>query len=342
MLAFISAACASPGIPPGGPIDKTAPKLVKATPDSGKTGVTLKELVLQFDEVVAERPQGVTSLDQLILISPRDGTPIADWHRKEIAIKPSKGWRPNTTYVVTVLPGLADLHGNIRNTSLQTFFSTGPTISSTVIDGEVWDWAAGILARNAFVEAMQLPDTTGYITVTDSVGHYRIPYAPPGKYLVRGIVDQNRNRGLDPREPWDTVTVTLSDSARATILAYVHDTIPPSLERVSLDDSATLRATFDRPLAPTLPATSAFKLAAADSVAVPILEVSFPAPDSIAAKNGIPKPSPSRILLLTIGHPLKPSTDYKLTATGIHGQMGAVGNPVRVFTTPPPPPATKK
>ena len=49
-------ACASPGIPPGGPVDTEAPKVLRIVPDSGKTGLTPPEVLFVFDKVVSERP----------------------------------------------------------------------------------------------------------------------------------------------------------------------------------------------------------------------------------------------------------------------------------------------
>src|SRR6476659_6710686 len=78
-------ACASPGTPPGGPVDTQAPQIVRIAPDSAKTGVKPREVIFQFDEVVNERPSGATSLSGLFLISPRNGEARADWHRSTIA-----------------------------------------------------------------------------------------------------------------------------------------------------------------------------------------------------------------------------------------------------------------
>ena len=75
LCAITLAACASLGMPPGGPVDTDAPKIIKIVPDSGATGVKASELVFQFDEVVNENPSGVASLSALFLISPRDGEP---------------------------------------------------------------------------------------------------------------------------------------------------------------------------------------------------------------------------------------------------------------------------
>ncbi len=56
-------------------------------------------------------------------------------------------------------------------------------------------------------------------------------YLPPGRYLVRGIIDANNNRVLDRRELFDTATVSLTDSASHEMLAFVHDSVGAGLDR---------------------------------------------------------------------------------------------------------------
>src|SRR5205823_6690288 len=83
-VALLGLACASPGMPPGGPPDVAAPQLLAITPDSGTLGVRPKEVLFQFDEVVSERRPSVTTLAAVFLISPRNGLPSASWHRDVI------------------------------------------------------------------------------------------------------------------------------------------------------------------------------------------------------------------------------------------------------------------
>src|SRR6267142_2510132 len=152
-VVLLGAACASPGMPPGGPPDAAAPQIVKIIPDSGAVGVKPKEVLFRFDEVVAERPPSVTTLADLFLISPRDGAPDASWHRDAIGVKPAHGWRANTAYTVIMMKGVADLRGNVRNTGASTFFSTGTVLPRTRLAGNVFDWVSGSPAAGALVES---------------------------------------------------------------------------------------------------------------------------------------------------------------------------------------------
>ena len=273
-LLIALAACASPGPPPGGPEDPDPPELVAVTPDTMATGTSPRAVVFRFNEVVSERPQGATTLGGLFLISPRDGAPEVDWNRTALTVRPRRGWRRNTAYTVTMLPGLVDLRGNVRREGAVATFSTGPSIPRTSITGQVFDWAAGVPAQRALVEAISRPDSVVYIALADSAGRFRIPHAPPGAYTVRAFLDANNNRGFDERELWDSARVVLTDSTRLELLAFSHDTIGPRISEVSIADSLTLRVTFDRPIDPaqTL-APAIFALTARDSTLVPIRAV---------------------------------------------------------------------
>ncbi|HEX8849110.1 MAG TPA: Ig-like domain-containing protein, partial [Gemmatimonadaceae bacterium] len=267
------AACATIQAPPGGPEDHAPPKILAVVPDTARRNVTPKEVVFRFDEVVNERPTGAAAnLDQLVVLSPSDGAPRVDWHRDRITVRPRRGFRKNTAYTVTLLPGLADLRGNVMKTGASTFFSTGAEIPATALRGIVFDWVAGKPAVGALVQAFPRGDTTfAWTAATDSMGRFELRAFPSGSYLVRALVDANHNRALDPRELFDTVGVAVADSGRVELLAFVHDTIGPRIDRLAADDSVTLRVDFDKPLDPTRPLTvGSFVLLRSDSTPVPI------------------------------------------------------------------------
>jgi hypothetical protein len=262
-------ACASPQTPPGGPVDEDAPQLVRMRPDTNATNVRAGAIGFEFDEVISERPQGAPSLAELFLISPSTGANSLSWRRTRLEVKPRGGLRPNTTYSVVMLPGLTDLDGNVDSVGTSLVFSTGPSIATGRLRGVVFDWMAERAAPRAFIEAFALPDSTRYLGFADSTGRYDLANLPPGRYLVRALVDQNRNRILDPREPFDTTSVTLADSLRVALHAVARDTLGPSIERVELVDSLTLRVRFDRALDTTFVINpSVFVLKAADSTNV--------------------------------------------------------------------------
>jgi Bacterial Ig-like domain len=271
-------ACASAVPPPGGPPRKDPPELIEVVPESNSVNVRTSRVVFRFDEVVSERPaSGAEDLSGDFLISPRKGNPEVSWHRDHYSVSPPGGFRPNTVYTVTMLPGVADLHGNVQKHGATVTFSTGPTIPPTIVRGRVFDWLEGRVAANAFIDAFQQPipqkakDTVDYVTVADSTGAFVLRHLPPGQYTVRGYVDANNNRRLDPNEIWDSARVTLVDSARVELLAFVHDTVGPRVREIVVRDSVTVRVTLDQGIEPNQPLTAAlFTITAKDSSTVPI------------------------------------------------------------------------
>ncbi len=193
------AGCASPGLPPGGPERHVPPAIVRTAPDTNAVNVRRRDFVVDFDEVITERPPSVTSIADLVIVSPRDGSPNVDWNRTSISIRQRHGWHANTAYTITLLPGISDLHGNVRGTESRFLFSTGPTIPATSIQGTLFDWLSGLPVANGTVEARPLADSMlVYVAVTDSIGRYKLQGLAPTTYRVRGYIDTNRNRGLDP------------------------------------------------------------------------------------------------------------------------------------------------
>jgi len=364
--ALLAMACASPGMPPGGPPDTAAPQIVAIVPDSGTLGASPKEVVFRFDEVVSERPPAATTLSDLFLISPRDGVPRVSWHRSAIAVRPRRGWRPNTPYTVIMLPGIADIRGNVRNTGATTFFSTGRTIPRTRLAGHVFDWVTGTPAKGALVESFVRPDSLHpYIALADSNGAFAIEHLPAARYALRAYMDLNKNFGIDPSEPWDSVSVSLTDTATATVLVFAHDTVPPRIRDVSVVDSLTLRVAFDKPVDPSQTLLAAnFAVIGPDSARVPVVSAGAPVKDTTAAPVnpalGAPQPArpplPSRRDTVTVAkpvmprptliseaviklqRPLTPKTTYRVRAIGIRGVLGHTGDSERLYTTPAPTP----
>jgi hypothetical protein len=260
-------ACASPGTPPGGPPDKLAPQLVSVRPDTNSLNVRARSVLFQFDEVVNERstPTGsggasagsgsfgnnssstASTLATLVLVSPGDGRERVTWRRHAIEVEPRNGFRPNTTYRVTILPGLGDLRGNILREPVEVVFSTGATATTSKISGIVFDWVGNKLAPNARIEVFSPADSTvRWSTRADSTGRFAVRDLAAGTYRLRAWLDDNANRSIDPREIYDSTTVSVDTTLALELYAFAHDTIGPRIETVEQIDSTGLRVKFDR------------------------------------------------------------------------------------------------
>lgn len=373
-------ACASASPPPGGPEDKEPPKLVRVTPDTNALNTKVDNASFYFDEVINDRGAGTQEVGSYFLVSPSDGEPHVSWHRSRIDVRPRKGFRPNTAYVITLLPGLTDLRNNKMKAGTTLVFSTGSSIPKERINGIAFDWAAEKPAAQAYIEAIT-PDSIVYLAQADTIGHFSVGPLPPGTYLVRALIDANNNRTIDRNEMFDTVRVTVPQANPVELLAAVRDTFATRLGEVSIKDSVTLVATFSRGIDPSVSlVVSQFRLVTADSAEVPITNVYSPRAlvvrDSLAAavksdsvrradslagrplppvaqsspaagrqggKAAAPLPKPSRLppftmVTLKLASPLKPSTAYRLSVSGLRSLAGLTEPSSRGFTTPKPPP----
>ncbi len=364
--------CASASPPPGGPEDHAPPRLVRVTPDTNAVNVRDRDARFYFDETINDRGSGGQEVGNFFLVSPSDGEPEVNWHRSRIDVRPRNGFRPNTTYSVTLLPGLSDLRGNTMRSGATVVFSTGSTLQKDRIDGVTFDWVAERPAPRAFLQAIT-PDSVTYLAQSDSVGHFTLGPLPPGSYLVRGFIDQNGNRALDRSEAYDTARVVVPRSTPVELLLVQRDTLPARITSITPVDSQSLRVTFDRHLDPAQRlAPSDFRLVASDSSAVPITSVLDPREeqrlqhaaqqatadsirrvDSLAGKPLPPPrpetpaarpapgtratpsvPPPFSSVLLKLAKPLAPNAMYRLSVSNARSLSGRTQPSERTFTTP--------
>ena len=317
-------ACASQGAPPGGPPDTQAPQLLSVSPDSGTVSVKTKAVVFRFDEVISERPPAATTLGDLFIVSPRQGAPNVAWHRSEVDVKPRKGWLPNTTYTVTLLPGVADLRGNVRNTGASTFFSTGPAVDRSTISGTVYDLLSGLPATGAIIEARSMSDTTvSWITRADTTGAYRLTHLPARAFSLRADIDRNKNFGADPDDPVDTLGATASEILTADFFVAVRDSVAPRLASAVASDSVTLTVAFDRPADSTSATDRAnYFVTGSDSSAVPIASVHASPRDTTRKRPATARALPVGGVTIELSAPLAAKKSYRLRAIGIRGMLG--------------------
>jgi hypothetical protein len=377
VAAALVAACASAGPPPGGPEDKLPPRVVRVTPDTNAVNVRDRVATFYFDEIINDRGEGAGDISNFFLVSPSDGAPRVSWHRRRIEVRPRRGFRENTAYTITLLPGLGDLRSNVMKDGATVVFATGATIPTLRITGTAFDWVAERVAPRALVEAIT-PDSVVYLAQADSVGRFVVGPLGPGSYLVRAVIDQNSNRALDRTEAWDSVRVTAPQATPVELLVAPRDTLPARLTSVTSIDSVTLRLTFDRLLDPAqeIPVANV-RLVGADSVAIPVTAARTPreelqqaeartraAADSarradslagnprpaVPAATATParppaladakpsRPAPFTSVTISLARPLAPNKSYRASITTVRALSGRATASERAFTTPKPAP----
>jgi len=210
-LVCLLVACAKQGFPPGGPIDKTPPRIVKVYPPPDSTGVDTRTWVeFTFSESVDRR-----SVEEALFISPNPGDLKYRWKGKRLKIEFLDTLKKGRTYVVTLGTDVKDLRNNRMKESFTLAFSTGDSLDKGEISGRVFGegrvegalvWAY-LLEENGPPDPMtKRPD---YVTQCDSEGRFSLSYLSPGRYRLFAVIDKNRDRRYDPE--YDALGVGTSD-----------------------------------------------------------------------------------------------------------------------------------
>lgn len=368
--------CASVGRPPGGPVDTDPPEIVSASIDTNALGVKASKLELHFNEVVAERPAvaggpgNPVTLEAVVLVSPRTGSPKVEWHRETISIEPRGGFKPNTTYRITLLPGLADLRGNVSKATRSYVFSTGSSIPAYGIVGRAFDWLSASPAPGTVVEAVAnagTADSLIYVTIADSLGQFEVGPLSAGRYLVRAFIDVDRNRDRGVLEKWDSTTVTITDHRPSIeLLAAQRDTAVVGIQRAEALDSAWVRVELDKPFDPRVqlaasmvgikrPDSSDVQVEAVmtvdraavlrqprDSAGRVITSPTAPTPPTVPstrppdARPSLPIPEKTLMVRVNPLTPLKAGERYTITVRALPNLLGRAGSASGVFDGPRP------
>ena len=204
-------ACASTGMPDGGPYDETPPKFVRANPEPNATNNKRKKISIEFDEYIKlDNPS-----EKVIISPPQKEAPEVKVSGHRVLVEFFDTLRENTTYTVDFGDAIVD---NNEDNPLGNFayaFSTGAHIdtmevSGTVLNAENLEPVKGIqvglhqnLEDSAFVK---LPFDR--ISRTDSPGHFTIRGVAPGKYRIYALMDGNQNYLFDSK----TEAIAFQDS----------------------------------------------------------------------------------------------------------------------------------
>jgi hypothetical protein len=379
-LAFIvggvALGCARASSPPGGPPDELPPFLVETSPDTfaiveGWDG----PVVFRFSERISERPAAGTWVDA-VTVSPESG-PVEVRHRRDaLEIRPAGGFRSGQVYRISLKPVVRDLFGNVLFDPFELVFSTGPAFDEAVLAGLVWDRITGEGLRDHRVEAVASSDTgVVHLARTDSTGIFTLRYLPPGQFQVTAYQDRNRNRTLDPAEPRGREGTELSpvDTVVLSIPVLAPDTTPALLASADLQDTLSIRLSFDDALDPASPtggvtweilrevdsipiltgrgifhSAGVDSLRSADRIAAgqDPLEDTVPSPRPGGAPGGRQaprtttpdgRPLPERTLFLVLSTPLEAGQGYLVeveNVTNIHGIGGGGGRARLVLPAP--------
>jgi len=259
-FSLIFLACAKEGFPPGGPEDKTPPRVVKTFPVQGQTFVPLNtKVIFWFSEPVRpKRPEKV------VFISPwMETEPKIQWKGKRLLISFPRALMPNRTYVITVGALVTDYQNNAMPSSFSLAFSTGEKIDEGMISGRVYgaDTFLGIEVWAYRVDSEKEPNPSqshpDYIVQCDQTGAFQFHHIQPGRYRIFAVQDQNGDHLYQSEEPIGVPFNEIVPDSSGTLFSQGNsiwflreDKAPCSLRKILVTDARHVMLQFDRPLIP--------------------------------------------------------------------------------------------
>ena len=206
-LAIISG-CAKRGNPTGGPIDSIPPVLVNANPKLNSTNFDSEEIRLTFDEFVKlDKVQ-----DQLIISPPVEKSayeikPLTGVTKK-VFLKFIDTLDINTTYTINFGNSIKDNNENNPLTFFSYTFSTGETIDSLYVKGNISDAYDIDTDEYVSIHLYRIDSTLNdsiifnkrptYISNSLDSTSYTFKNIREGKYLIVAIKDVDNNYFFDP------------------------------------------------------------------------------------------------------------------------------------------------
>ena len=196
LLPILLQNCAQVAQPPGGKKDTLSPKLVSSLPTPRQLNYTGKSVELEFDEYVNSE-----NLQQKITITPQDSnTYVVKSLPQGIRLTFNKPFQPNTTYTIDFADGIKDITERNVAKDTKVVFSTGASIDSLYLTGNVLDdesrqpllgFVVGLFASTDTLPIIR--KRPQYFARTDSSGNFRIENVKAGPYRVYGFDDKDLN-----------------------------------------------------------------------------------------------------------------------------------------------------
>ena len=197
LLFLISAlllGCAATQNPQGGPRDTIPPKIVKSEPKNLTTNFSAKKIVLEFDEYIKLQNE----FKEFSISPEMEKPPVLKAKLKKLEITLEDSLEKNTTYTLNFGKAIADINeGNIIK-NLSYVFSTGTTLDSLSISGNVKNALTGKAIKDATVFLFPLAKDSllgkkkpSIYTLTDSLGNFKLNNLKKETYRIYALDEGN-------------------------------------------------------------------------------------------------------------------------------------------------------
>ncbi len=234
--------CANPIPLKGGPRDIAPPQVLYCVPTNYSSGFTTDKIYIYFDEFI--KLNEVNS--QVIISPPLENMPDFKTKGKSVVIKFDEKLKDSTTYTIFFGDAIADITENNPVSNFEYVFSTGPTVDSLSITGEVLNAFTLKPEEDIFVmlyidnndtipfDSMPYLIKPYYVSKTNSNGEFELNNLKNETYKIFALRDANGNYLYDmPNEE-----IAFSDSL--LIPDYYYFPVFDSLIADSLTEEAIL------------------------------------------------------------------------------------------------------
>ncbi|MFC5191568.1 Ig-like domain-containing domain [Algoriphagus aquatilis] len=218
-LIFIQAvlvSCAKQSSPTGGPRDEDPPKLIESNPKDQSLNTKPEQIKLTFDEFVA-----LENANKGVVITPRIDKDKIEFTalKNTVLVNLNQDLEDSTTYVFDFQKAVVDLSEKNPAENLKIVFSTGTSIDSLNISGNINFYYPENKEdyKNVLVGVYPLTDTTDvftaqpyYLGQVDTLGNFNISNVKNGSYKAYAWRDLNGNlKGESKSEDYDFMLDTI-------------------------------------------------------------------------------------------------------------------------------------
>lgn len=220
---LLFASCAKQSSPTGGPRDEKPPSLIESTPKDQSLNTKPSEIKLVFDEFVT-----LENATKGVVITPRIKKDEVEFTalKNTVTVKLNQDLEDSTTYVFDFQKAVVDLSEKNPAENLKIVFSTGNSIDSLSLSGNINFYYPENKEdfKNVLVGLYPIDDTTDvftsqpyYLGQVDTLGNFKITNIKNGEYRAYAWRDTNGSLKAESKsEDYDFLldTLTLNESTQ--------------------------------------------------------------------------------------------------------------------------------
>lgn len=257
LLIVLVMGCAKQAFPPGGPVDRTPPMIIRTQPGADTTNVAQDvQVEIEFSEPVQQR-----SVEETLFITPFSRYTVS-WKGRRMIIEFTEPLYADRTYVITVGAGAQDRRNNMMEESFTLAFSTGERLDVGRVEGRVWvqeparPEAVQIWAYDLAENSQPNPKNHEplYITQAGKDGTFALLYMAWGTYRVFAVLDRDASGTYDVEfdelgvAPGDIVVDSLVANPPLYFRVSRRDTTAPVLASARPSDRHHIAVAFSEPM----------------------------------------------------------------------------------------------